>query len=146
MDGKPTVNSTAEEDILRLNFVEMLFALAVGQVAIHVADVVSVTAPLWDKAPALAHLVVGLVLISASWVGWRQSNSPGMKEKIRHLFSLAFLGLLVDVVLVIVYFIIVRHVEIEQIGGIPILTAPTAVPEALGLCVVFGIYFFWDLV
>ena len=146
MAAKANGNSGTEEDVLRLNFVEMLFALAVGQVAINAADVVSITAALSAKAPALAHLGVGLILISASWVGWRQSKSPGMKDKVKYLFSLAFLGLLLDVILVIIYFIVVRHVEIDQINGVPSLTEPTAVPEALGLCVVFGVYAFWDLV
>ena len=138
---------TAGEDILRSAFVEMLFALAASQVAIHAADLVSVAAPLWDKAPAFAHLGVGLLLIAASWVGWRQSVSPGMKEeKVKYLFSVPFLGLLLDVLLVILYFIIVRNVEIEQKDGSPSLAATTAVPESSWLCVVFGVYAFWDLV
>lgn len=147
MSGTQPTNPAASEDSLRFAFVEMLFALAVGQVAIHAADVVGIDAPLPEKMPAFAHLGVGLVLIAASWVGWRQSVSPGMKEsKVEYLFSLPFLGLLLDVLLVIIYFIIVRNVELEQKAGNPILTPGTAVPESFWLCIVFGVYAFWDLV
>lgn len=136
----------AGEDILRVGFVEILFALAASQVAIHAADLEGISAPLQDKMPAVAHLVVGSVLIVASWLGWRQSVSPGMKEKVKYLFSVPFIGLLVDVLLVILYFIIVRNVEIEQGGGQPVLAPPTAQPESRWLYVVFGVYAFWDLV
>jgi hypothetical protein len=142
-----TMTPPHQEDVLRFSFVEMLFALALGQVAIHVADVVGITAPWQDKAPAIAHLWVSFVLIAASWVGWRQSGSPGMKEsKVEFLFSRPFFGLLLDVLLVIFYFIIVRHVELEQKAGNPSLTPGTAVPEASWICIVFVVYAFWDLV
>ena len=137
----------ANQDALREAFVEMLFALAISQVAIHVADVVRIDANFASKLPALAHLTVALVLISASWVGWRQSVSPGIKEaRVKYIFSLPFVGLLLDVFLVIVYFVVVRSVEIDEKDGARFLTAPSAVPEAQWIVVVFGIYVAWDLV
>jgi len=146
LDTRPNEAGAIGEDLLRSAFVEMLFALAVSQVAIHAADLVNVDALWQDKMPAFAHLVVGLILIAASWLGWRQSASPGMKEdRVQYLFSLSFCGLLLDVLLVILYFIIVRNVEIEQKGGESTLGPATAAPEALWLCVVFGVYAFWDL-
>ncbi len=147
MNYVPPAGESTGEDVLRFAFVEMMFALAVGQVAIHAADVLSITASLWDKTPALFHLGVGLVLIAASWVGWRQSVSPGIKEeKVKYVISIAFVGLLIDVLLVILYFILVRNVEIEQRGGNPSLTAATAAPESFWLFVVFVVYAIWDLV
>lgn len=145
-ESNKTVTHPVGEDVLRSAFVEMLFALAVSQVAIYAADLVSIVTPMWNKAPAFAHLGVALILIAASWVGWRQSVSPGMKEKVKYIFSTPFIGLLVDVLLVVLYFIIVRNVEIEQKGGETSLAAATAVPESFWLCVVFMIYAFWDLV
>ena len=125
----------------------MLFALAISQVAIHAADLVRINADLSSKLPALAHLTVALLLISASWVGWRQSVSPGMKEaRVKYMFSLPFVGLLLDVFLVIVYFVVVRSVEIDEKDGTRVLTTPSAVPEAQWIVVVFGIYVLWDLV
>jgi hypothetical protein len=80
-------------DPLREGFVAMLFALAIAQVAINAAAVFAVSAALESKLAASAHLIVALLLIACSWVGWRQSRSP---------------GLLLDVLLVVLYFIIVQ--------------------------------------
>lgn len=112
------------EDPLRYAFVEMLFALAVSQVAVHAADLVGISSTLLEKLPGFAHLALGLIVIAASWVGWRQSQSPGMKEQIRSLFSVRFVGLLIDVLLVILYFILVRSVEIEQRAGATVHGSP----------------------
>ena len=60
-------------------------------------------------------------------------------------FSIPFLGLLLDVFLVILYFIIVKLVEMEQKDGRVVLAAPTAKPEASWLCVVFITYALWDI-
>jgi hypothetical protein len=69
-----------------------------------------------------------------------------MKERVRYPFSVPFIGLLVDVLLVILYFIIVRNVEIAQKGNEISLAPATAAPESFWLCVVFGVYAFWDFV
>ena len=124
----------------------MLFALAVSQVAIYAADLVGIGAPLNDKWPACAHLGVGLVLIAASWLGWRQSQSPGMKDKVTFVCSLPFLGLLLDVLLVVLYFIVIRTVEIEQKAGATTLAVPSAIPESLWVLIVFAVYAVWDLI
>ena len=136
----------SRQNALREAFVEMLFALAVAQVAIHAADLVKVSSSLGAKMPAFAHLFLALMLIAASWVGWRGSRSPGMQRDVESIFSIAFIGLLVDVFLVVIYFIIVRQVDIEQKGDSPVLLPPSAVPEALLLLVVFVVYAVWDLV
>jgi len=134
------------EDPLRYAFVEMLFALAVSQVAIHAADLVGIQSSLLEKLPGFAHLTLGLIVIAASWVGWRQSQSPGMKEQIRSLFSVRFVGLLIDVLLVILYFILVRSVEIEQKSGATVHTSASALPESFWLMAVFVVYALWDLI
>jgi hypothetical protein len=133
------------EDPLREAFVEMLFALVVSQVAIYAADLTSVSSTWFDELPSIAHLGVGLLLISTSWVGWRQSVSPGMKERIRYVFSRPFVGLLLDVSLVVLYFIVVRTVEIQDRGGAMSLAPPSAQPEAWWIGVVFAVYVMWDL-
>ncbi len=140
MDGQ-----NGGQDALREAFVEMLFALAVSEIAIHAAEIVSASGSVNQKIPAGMHLTVGLILIATSWVGWRRSVSPGMRERVNSCFSIPFLGLLLDVFLVILYFIIVKLVEIEQKDGRVILTAPTARPEASWLCVVFMTYALWDI-
>jgi hypothetical protein len=135
----------SRQDALREAFVAMLFALAVGQVAIHAADVWKLSDSLSAKSPAFAHLFLALTLIAASWVGWKRSRSPGMRRSVESVFSRSFVGLLVDVILVVIYFIIVRQVEIEQKGDVIVLLPASAKPEAGGLAAVFVVYGVWDL-
>ena len=134
-----------QQDSLRETFVEMLFALAVAQIAIVSATLVSIDKPLLEKGPAIAHLFVALILISSSWLGWRQSRSPGMREKIKSVFGWPYVSLLVDVVLVVLYFIIVQAVEVKQ-SDPPDLTPPSASPEARWISIVFFVYVIWDLI
>ena len=141
-----TKSSVGEiEDPLRYTFVEMLFALAVGQIAIHTADFLSVDASLMQVLPAAMHMVLSLLVIGSSWIGWRQSKSPGMKQQIESIFSRRAIGLLLDVLLVILYFILVRSVELQQKDGNTFLTPASARPEAVWLAWVFCIYIVWDL-
>lgn len=138
---------STKEDALKVAFVEMLFALVVADLAAHVSDLVDV-GPGWgnDRWPALAHLVLGLMLVATSWVGWRQSKSPGVKEQVRNIVSWQFVGLLLDVLIVILYYLLIRSVEVEQVNGKPALGAASARPEAMWMCAVFGVYAIWDLV
>jgi hypothetical protein len=145
MSSQPIPTPTSGDDPLRYTFVEMLFALAVSQVAIHLADLSGAQGSFREKTPAITHLLLGLVVISASWVGWRQSQSPGMRLKIENLLSLRFFALLVDVALVIVYFILVRSVELQQKNGATVLDTPSARPEALWVAVIFAMYIIWDV-
>ncbi len=139
------VISVEADDPLRYAFVEMLFALAVSQVAIHVAELTTVANPWVDRIPAVFHLCLALGVIAASWVGWRQSQSPGMKQQIQSIFSRRFFALLTDVLLVICYFVLVRGVELQQIDGESVLTEASAVPEAFWIVVIFVLYVVWDL-
>ena len=138
-------NGTEKEDPLRYAFVEMLFALAVSQVAIHTADVLSTPDEFLQLLPVASHLLLSLLVIGASWIGWRQSQSPGMKEQIQSIFSLRAVGLLLDVFLVILYFVLVRSVELQQVAGATRAAASSAIPEAKWIAWVFVIYIFWDL-
>src|SRR6266487_2249411 len=139
-------------DSLREAFVEMLFALAVAQVAVNAASVVATQMPVTEKLPAFSHLLLALVLIACSWVGWRQSRSPGMKERITSVFGGAFLGLLLDVMLVVLYFMVVQTAESAKEAPMPtkpdaaVLSPASAVPEARLLSIIFAFYAFWDLI
>jgi len=131
-------------DPLREAFVEMLFALATAQLAINAAEVFAISAGVEEKLPAYAHLFVALLLIACSWVGWRQSASPGMRIRITTVFQWSFVGLLLDVLLVVLYFIVVQGVEVNT-GGTK-LTQASARPEVQSLFYVFFVYAVWDLI
>lgn len=144
-----TLGPAAPEDALRFTFVEMLFALAVSQVAMSAADLASLKEITWDASPAISHLILSLVVIATSWVGWRRSQSPGAKPPIASIFGIRFMELLIDVALVIVYFMLVKSVEIEQVYGNPVpelKKPPSAMPEAGWISVIFAAYALWDLI
>jgi len=143
--GVNTIVQSETGDPLRVTFVEMLFALATAQVAINTAALVEIATDVEHKLPAGAHLFMALLLIACSWVGWRKSSSPGMQEKIANVFTPSFVGLLLDVFLVILYFILVQNGEVN-VGPPVSLGAASAKPEALVLLWVFGIYIFWDVI
>ncbi len=144
--GQP--NPAAQERFLRVLFVEMLFALAASQVAIKAADLQSVAASLCEKMPAILHLTLGLSLIALSWVGWQRSVERSMpeKEEVKYWFSYAFVGLNFDVLLVTLYFIVVRNVEIKETNDIFKLSDASAVPESFWILIVFVAYAIWDFV
>lgn len=134
----------APDDQMRYSFVEMLFALAISQIAIHAADLASTTGTTWQMLPATAHLILSFTVIITSWVGWRNSQAPGIKRQIQSIFSKRMVGLIVDVALVIIYFILVRSVEIQQQNGATVFSQPSSHPDAKWICVIFFIYLLWD--
>src|SRR5436190_18185099 len=83
---------------LHREFVGMLFALAVAQVAVEAAVIVNSAAPTPTKAPALMHLILALLVIATSWVGWGRSDYS--LSPVKSVFSGHFVELLIDVWLV----------------------------------------------
>ncbi len=128
---------------LKHEFVGMMFAVTVGEIGIKAADVIRF-GNFSDHIPAYTHLVLSLVLVALSWVGWTKSRSPGAQSDVIGIFDKAFLILLVDVLLVICYFILVRFSDFVQEGAAP-KYEPSAAPECQWICVIFGIYILWDL-
>lgn len=129
--------------LLRWTFVGMLFALAIESVAVSTLSLFQQSVP-WERwPPAILHLLLAFCVISASWVGWSRSLAPGNHEPLRRIFSLPYLVLLVDLILVIVYIIIAGLVELPSEAN-PTPSA-SARPEALGLTVMFCLYMLWDL-
>jgi hypothetical protein len=129
---------------LRFEFVGMMFAVVVGEIGIQAADLATAES-LLETVPAIAHLVLASVLVAASWIGWSCTRSPGGVRDVQQVLSLPFLVLVIDVALVILYFIVAKSVEIQHEGGL-LRINPSARPEARWLVVVFGMYFVWDIV
>jgi hypothetical protein len=138
-------NANGESSATRFTFVEMLFALAIGEVAVIASHVVHVDAPWQDKLPVTFHLILGASLIATSWLGWTASLRRRHEERAEQPFSFDFLALSVDVLLVVFYFILVRQAEISEDSPYT-LCAPSATPEAGWLLVIFATYVAWDLI
>jgi len=118
-----------------------MFALTIGEVGLQTARLVQ--AGHWVHfLPAYSHLVLATVMIAASWVGWTLSPSPGARQDVSGVLQPEFLVLLVDVILVIVYFIFVRAVDLTGEGTVRLNAS--AAPEALWIFVIFWLYLLWD--
>jgi len=129
---------------LRFGFVEMLFALTAAEIAIQFADLVLKVPRILSSAPAYTHLVLALSLVATSWVGWSKSEALGNIKDVESVFSWEFLVLLLDVLLVILYFIIVKGVDSEKTPDGHITIVPSAENETLWIMVVFAVYLIWD--
>jgi hypothetical protein len=130
------------ETSLRHEFVGMMFALAIGEVGVQTATLVQ--AHNWlHFLPAYSHLFLATLVIAASWVGWTRSPAPGARQDVQSIFERDFLVLLVDVFLVVVYFILVKTVDFT--GEKDIQLEASARPETLWILVIFGTYCLWDV-
>ncbi len=162
--------SNNEDMNLRHTFVGMLFALAIGQAAILFGDLFRVIVYDWDFrisidgflqtvksddyliiAP-IGHLLLGVVLVALSWVGWSHSKSGSGSRRIKNVFSIAFLLLIIEVILVIQYFILINSVEIDIKSFLiykdlkSAIPSVSAAPEATIMLVIFGTYTLWDMI
>ncbi len=131
---------------LRFTFVEVLYALTIAEVATQiaklvVADQTPITAP-----AAFAHLTLAMCLVAASWVDWPQSKAPGNAAPVDSVFTWGFVILLVDVTLVIFYFILAQGVErVSAWKDGSTLGVASASNETFWTMLVFLVYFLWDV-
>ena len=136
-------DNTEQGRELHREFVGMLFALAIAQVAVQSADVINHDLDAWIKAPALSHLLLAAIVIATSWVGWGRSGHS--LSPVRHVFTKDFVELLIDVGLVGVYFFIVQGAEkVVIVDGAETIQA-SAAHEALWVMVMFAMYLLWDI-
>jgi hypothetical protein len=131
------------EPKLRHEFVGMIFAVALGEVGLQTAVLVR-AGNVEHFLPAYFHLGLATVVIATSWVGWALSQSPGARMDVHSVFELEFLVLLLDVLLVIAYFILVKSVDITGEGE-NLHFNPSAAPESLWVFVIFCGYVAWDI-
>ena len=146
---------------IRLVFVQLLFALAIGQLALKVGDVIigrkvehNLYSDILTHPFVYSHLFLCVFLISASWVGWQASKASDSPQLAGFVISIEYLILLVDIFLVIAYFMIVRGTEVSSTQAIitgntmqynfPV-QPPDSFTERLWVMIIFFMYFIWDL-
>jgi hypothetical protein len=136
--GDKTAQETAAVE-LRFIFVELLFAMAIAEVATKVATLT--TQGVKELYP-YTHILLATLLIASSWIGWKNSAAKGNKSPVKEIFGLGFLVLLLDVVLVIFYFILVRTAEEPENH---VLRPPSAREETLWTLFILLGYLAWDV-
>lgn len=151
-DAKTEISTSGKQG--HLTFVEFLFSLAAAEIAMRFATVFDTGADWWSwNFLALnVHLLMSLILIAASYLGWQKSEiSRRDTAKISSLISWEFLELLLDVVLVTIYFILVHLSEIPiatatALAGNAPTIAVSMIPEAVCVPFVFVLYLIWDVI
>ncbi len=164
--GQPTPPISAMA--LRHTLVSMLFALVIAEVAIQASNVLTVAGDRWgeieiarlfESAPArdiwllvapMSHLLLVMILICMSWVGWSRSIYRSDTRDVTKIYSINFLLLLIELALVVLYFVLARSVELrhssltsqEDISAL--IPNPSGAPEALWLTTIYAGYFVWD--
>lgn len=128
---------------LRHEFVGMMFAVAVGEVGLQVASLVR-AGHISHFLPAYSHLLLATIMIATSWVGWSVSVSPARHKDVDGIFQWRFVILLLDVSLVITYFILVRTVDFGKETG-PARIDPSST-VAFWILIIFLQYLVWDVV
>ena len=148
-DGKRSSEGNNDEDnekrkvdgkALHREFVGMLFALAIAEVAIQASVAVNSGIGFQKCLPAYSHLALAACLIATSWVGWGWSTRS--LSDIRSVFSRNFVELVVDLLLVGVYFFIAKGAELPDKNGV---VTPSLVNETKWMPVVFILYLLWDV-
>ncbi|QDV24366.1 hypothetical protein [Aureliella helgolandensis] len=147
MSRKEAGSQAAESDNeLHFSFVELLFSLAVAEIALRFADVVDNAGPKFLEAecwPAYCHLLLALLLITTSWIGWGKASRARRNIHLSSVYSPDFAELMIDVFLVVVYFVLVRKTETVDADLNVNLSMR---PEAVCLAAVFILYFMWDFI
>lgn len=131
---------------LRKVFVQLLFSLAIGQVAMRSGYLVIAGAKINEYYYSYLHLFLCVIIISTSWVGWYNSKSPHNSDVATSVFSLQYIILLVDMFLVICYFIIVSGAEVSINSVLAEIPKANSHIEIFWTMIIFSTYLLWDII
>lgn len=125
-------------DKIRVEFIGMAFALAIGELGLEIGKLYLDGVSLREHWYLFTHILLAIYIIASSWVGWQLSESRGNEEVVKDPFSLSFLILLLDLLLVICYFIIVKSIDKNP-------ESPTCNSEIYWSWFIFILYACWDI-
>jgi hypothetical protein len=120
--------------------------------AVVIAEVLLQSAKLYDRrhlrkgfSPFIIHLIVATLLVTTSWVGWTSaiSKEQAPAHHLTSVFSWAYLLLLVDIWLLVCYFIFIKAAEIPH-SATESLTTPSPRSASFWLMIIFLTYVGWD--
>ncbi|EMJ4068943.1 hypothetical protein VVF04_08555 [Pseudomonas aeruginosa] len=152
---------------LHKTFIAMLFAFVASTVGQQIAEILvvltnnwtiedpsgiieNIYASNWLLASAASHSALALLLFSMSWVMWSKSQAAGHKRDIEDIFSIKYITLLLEVLLVTLYFAISKSAEADfaAYGKEKLVSDfvknPSAKPEAMQIVWVFVLFAAWD--
>lgn len=135
------MNQTRSDDKVAIDFVDILFALVVGEALLALNRVLQM------PAAGVSHLVFAALLTITSWIGYHSSPHRFIGTitfNVREPAGLVHLAkFTLDVVLVVLYWVAVQTTEwgFSSTGQSPSWRWSTMIAASI-----FGIYVLWDLV
>ena len=152
---------------LHKTFIAMLFAFVASTVGQQIAEILVVVTDNWTVedpsklidnihngnwllAAAASHCALALLLFSTSWVMWSKSQAAGHRRDIEDIFSIKYIVLLLEVLLVTLYFALSKSAEADFAAYnkdhliSDFVKSPSAKPEALQIVWVFVLFAIWD--
>jgi len=143
--------STAPENKVRKDLVQVFFGLVLTQIAIYATSLIGIHFnDLSWLCAAWTHLILALSLTAASWFGWQMAVKNATFDDEASIFQGSFVLSVLDIVLVGLYFLLVHQVEMDNVTAFPSvdkppkLIRPSASPESWTILIIFGIYAVWD--
>jgi hypothetical protein len=129
---------------LRNTFISMLFALAASQCAISGYDnfvsILLSNSCITDFTlfvPILTHLILCVVVLTTSWIGWSATFSRKDRPKPEGVFCRDHFILMIDVIILGLYFSLVK--SLDRVSDLD------ASSEVYLMSIVFVFYAIWDL-
>lgn len=156
-----------EEKKVRVTFIGMLFAIVVADLAQKITGILylltsgwvagldgsliidNLKENNWAVVAASLHCGLALIMIAMSWMMWSKSQSASKKGNIDSLFSIQLVLLILEVLLVVLYFALVETVDVSRSNlGLEVAlgASVSAKPEASILSLVFLLFIVWDFV
>lgn len=157
-----------KQNELQKTFIAMLFAFVVAAAAQQIAELLVVATKNWTAATtpgeilesihdhawpliaAATHSILALLLVSTSWIMWSKSQGGGHVGDIEDIISVKYVVLLLEVLLVTLYFAIVKSSEADFAGYTKensisaFVKSPSARPEAIQMLWIFTVFAVWD--
>ena len=132
---------------LRWLLVSALYALAIAEIAVQSANLVAnKKRSLGDTSAVAAHLILVTFVVTTSFVGWTLAVARDVhpEHHLVNIFSAPYLLLLVDVWLLVAYFIMAKRAGAPKKEDSEL--DPSAAKGSFWLVMVFGGYFLWDII
>jgi hypothetical protein len=132
---------------LRWLLVSTLYAFAIAEIAVQSARLVDhKKRSVSGTFAVVAHLIMVTIVVTTSWVGWTiaVARDPHPAHHLMIVFSSPFCLLLIDVGLVICYFIMAKLAGIPESKHEPL--SPSAGKASFWLMIVFGGYVVWGVI
>lgn len=130
----------------------MLYALAIAQIAIEFSTFYERNLSFTDHFYVITHLILIGYIIITGWYGWNNSrsivqenekdNSHTLNVLQKYSNNLSILILVIDLLILLCYFVIVRNVEKPIDSNI----VASAKVEIIWSLIIFAFYFMWDII